>query len=280
MARVRVADGIELQVDIDDFLWPWDRSTPVLMMHGFARNATFWRGWIPTVADKHRVFRPELRGMGRSDAPPPEYRYNVTDLMADIVKILDAFKLERVHWVGESSGGLIGMLAAAMIPARIASVVACDSPVKIPDALKRASALGEASAPDAIRKFGVGEWSRRTLGEKSRLDLNHASQELQDWVVAEMDKTPGVRCAANILEFFESADLEPLLPQIKAPLLLLGGEVSSVASAGRAKLLNAVAGARLETLPGYTHGVSVVAAERCADIALRILARDRPLGPL
>src|SRR5262245_35655409 len=37
--------------------------TPVLMMHGFARNAMFWTRWVPAVAGSHRVYRPDLLGV-------------------------------------------------------------------------------------------------------------------------------------------------------------------------------------------------------------------------
>src|SRR5262245_60735081 len=46
MPRVALRDGASINCAVDDYLWPWERSTPVLMMHGFARNATFWTRWV------------------------------------------------------------------------------------------------------------------------------------------------------------------------------------------------------------------------------------------
>jgi alkanesulfonate monooxygenase SsuD/methylene tetrahydromethanopterin reductase-like flavin-dependent oxidoreductase (luciferase family) len=40
--RISSPEGVSIHCAVDDFLWPWDRSTPVLMMHGFART----EGWI------------------------------------------------------------------------------------------------------------------------------------------------------------------------------------------------------------------------------------------
>jgi|SRR5436305_7199788 len=47
MPRIALPEGASIHCIVDDFLWPRDGSTPVLMMHGFARNATFWNRWVP-----------------------------------------------------------------------------------------------------------------------------------------------------------------------------------------------------------------------------------------
>jgi pimeloyl-ACP methyl ester carboxylesterase len=79
-----------------------------------------------------------------------------------------------------------------------------------------------------MRASGVGAWCRQTLG--NRLDLAHASEALCDWVVREMDRTPpGV--AAAMHDCFESVDVSTLLPSISAPVLLLSGDNSPIASA-------------------------------------------------
>jgi hypothetical protein len=33
------ADGLALHCAVDDYLWPWQRPTPVVMMHGFRHDA-------------------------------------------------------------------------------------------------------------------------------------------------------------------------------------------------------------------------------------------------
>ena len=62
MATVHLAEGLSLHCAVDDYLWPWEAPTPVLMMHGFARNATFWNRWVPPIADSRRIYRPDLLG--------------------------------------------------------------------------------------------------------------------------------------------------------------------------------------------------------------------------
>ncbi len=265
MPAIPLAEGFSLNCTVDDYLWPWEASTPVLMMHGFARNATFWNRWVPAIADRRRVYRPDLLGCGASDVPAPGYHFTPEKIAGEILAVLDSFSLSRVHWVGESSGGIIGLLLAANCPERIASLVLCNTPTRISNEIKGIYALGEDSTGAAIRAHGTGEWCRRTLGY--RLDLEHASEELREWCIAEMDKTrPDI--AASLHECFEAIDVNPLLPGISAPVLLLSGDKSRIASEQQNILAATLPRRRLELFAGYGHGVNLLQPERCSRAAL------------
>ena len=265
MPMIPVADGLTLHCAVDDYLWPWQAPTPVLMMHGFARNAHFWDRWVPAIADTRRVYRPELLGCGQSDPPPADYAFTPQAIAGQVVAALDALSLDRVHWVGESSGGIIGLLLAASHPGRIDSLVLCNTPGRIPDEIKRIYALDRASASDAMRAYGVGEWCRKTLGY--RLDTEHADPRLCDWVVAEMDKTPPA-VAAALHECFERVDTAPLLSRVRGPVLLLSGDRSRIASEQQRALAERLPHSRLELFAGYGHGVNLLQPERCARASL------------
>ena len=265
MPRISRPEGASVHCIVDDFLWPWDGSTPVLMMHGFARNATFWNRWVPAIAEHHRVYRPDLLGCGLSDQPPAGYRYTPDAIAAQVLAVLDGLSLARVHWVGESSGGIIGLLLAEAYPDRIASLVLCNTPSRIPDQIKRTYALDRASASDAMRAYGVGEWCRQTLGY--RLDKEHAGGDLCEWVVREMDRTPP-DIAAAMHDSFEGVDTLPLLSRVSAPVLLLSGDKSPIASAQQKALADALPNGRIELFAGYGHGINLLQPERCARAAV------------
>jgi hypothetical protein len=55
MPSIRLDEGLSLHCAVDDYLWPWEAPTPVLMMHGFARNAAFWNRWVPAIAESRRI---------------------------------------------------------------------------------------------------------------------------------------------------------------------------------------------------------------------------------
>jgi pimeloyl-ACP methyl ester carboxylesterase len=255
--RIALPKGASVHCTVDDFLWPWDRSTPVLMMHGFARNATFWNRWVPAIAESYRVYRPDLLGCGLSDAPPAGYSYTPETIAAQILAVFEALSLRHVHWVGESSGGIIGLLLAAAYPDRIASLVLCNTPSRIPDQIKRTYALDRASASEAMRAYGVGY----------RLDKERAGNDLCEWVVREMDRTlPEV--AAAMHDCFEDVDTAPLLSQVRAPALLLSGDQSPIASAQQRAIADALPNGRMELVAGYGHGINLLQPEHCARAAL------------
>lgn len=259
------SNGLTLRCLVDDFLWPWDSPTPVVMMHGYARSAAFWNRWIPPVASRHRVYRPELPGCGGAEAPPPGYEFTPETIARYLLDVFDAHSLGRVHWVGESSGGIIGLLLAALHPERIASVIACNAPTRIPPEIKKIYALGEESSAAAILRHGVGGWCRQTL--RYRLDVARASPELQDWYVAEMDRT-SPQVAVSLIECFEAVDLAPLLERIATPVLLLSGDGSKIASEQQDQLARSLPNGRLKLFEGYGHGINLLQPERCAQEAL------------
>src|SRR5260370_8982688 len=208
MPSIALDEGPSLHCAVDDYLWPWETPIPVLMMHGFARNANFWKRWVPPIADRRRVYRPDRLGCGKSDVPAPGYAYTPEKIGAQILAVLDAHSLPRVHWVGESSGGIIGLLLAAAYPKRIASLVLCNTPTRIPDAIRGIYALDQESTAAAIRARGTGERCPQTIGYP--LDPKHASLPLREWVIAEMDETrPDI--AAALHDCFVSAHAKPLL---------------------------------------------------------------------
>ena len=275
MPRISVEPGLELNCEVDDYLWPWTHATPVLIHHGFCRNATFWRDWIPPLSASRRVYRPEFRGCGKSDIPARGYTITPELVIGDVVRVLDAMGLERVHWVGEAAGSVTGIVLAATHPERVASLVLCDAPVVVKE-LTTSHSFGEPTPAEAIMKYGSTEWGRRTLS--GRLDLDRASPELQNWVVDEMGKTPDYVGAAFIACFNEVETL-PLLKDVKAPVLLLCGDKRQVSVDHQRIMDREISNVHLKRFEGYGAGVGMLAPERCAGEAIAFWESFDPSNP-
>lgn len=93
---------------------------PVLLVHGFPDDHTVWRKQIPAlVTAGYRVIAPDMRGCGMSDMAPHTRDYALSNLVADLIGILDALEVSRVKLVGHDWGAVIAWTLAARHPERV-----------------------------------------------------------------------------------------------------------------------------------------------------------------
>ena len=118
--RVRVGD-IEIA-----HRWDGAADGPVVMMaHAMGTSLRLWDPQVPALADRYRLLRYDWRGHGDTDAPPGPY--HLDQFVEDAVALMDALDLERVHWVGISTGGMIGQGLGIHRPERVASLTLCNT---------------------------------------------------------------------------------------------------------------------------------------------------------
>jgi len=112
--RVR-AGNVELNYDSTG------DGTAIVLTHGLGDDLEYWQAVVETLARYHRVVRWDVRGFGGSDKPPGPY--STAMFAADLGGLLDALRLERVHLVGISMGGVIAQQFALDRPERLRSLV-------------------------------------------------------------------------------------------------------------------------------------------------------------
>src|SRR5258708_1811503 len=261
--QVPLPDGSSLHCMVDDCLWPWEHSIPVLLQHGLARNAGFFRRWIPQLIGTRRVLRPELRGCGQSPSPADSFRFTVDAMVEDLVVAMDFFHIDQVHFVGESSGGMLGVLLAMRAPERVTSLVLCETPLAIPQQISTGLSLGEPSPGDAIRRNGLTHWAETTLS--GRLDTVVAPPEMLPWYVNELSSV-STSVAAQMLDTFQRVDLTVPFSELPVPTLLIYGERDSIISEARVSARRA--GASFKLIPNCAHGVSILRSVECSQLAL------------
>jgi pimeloyl-ACP methyl ester carboxylesterase len=104
-------------------------GTPVVLLHGFPE---FWAGWrhqIPALAEAgFRVLAPDQRGYNLSDAPKGVRSYALTELVKDILGLLDAYGIEKVRLVGHDWGAAVAWTFASFYPERVEKLVILNVP--------------------------------------------------------------------------------------------------------------------------------------------------------
>src|SRR5262245_280574 len=107
----RVGD-LDIHYHLADYTDPWRPDPPetFLLSSRSCRTLEFGRAWVPSLAREYRVLRLDPRGYGGPAKPPPGSTITPELLADDAIGLMDALSLERVHWVGEATGGTVGLV--------------------------------------------------------------------------------------------------------------------------------------------------------------------------
>ena len=92
-------------------------APPLLLLHGWPQHWWMWRRVIGPLAEDFRVYAPDMRGYGWSDAPPGNY--SKMGLAADVETLLDVLEIDRCVVGGHDWGGFVSWLLAIRAPERV-----------------------------------------------------------------------------------------------------------------------------------------------------------------
>lgn len=261
MKQFAQVGDLSICYDLSDYTMPWraGEAETFLLYSGYCRTMEFWRAWVPLLGSDYRVLRMDPRGYGDSGKPAAGAPVSTEILVNDAIGLLDTLGIQRVHWVGESTGGTIGLAAALAHPERVSTVTMCNGFAKQPAQTASIYALGEADQAAAIEKYGLAEWSRRTLHH--RMDVKRAPPGLSDWMTSEMARTPS-HVAADMFRFFSRVDLVPRLHEVTAPVLMIvGGLCGDRLKTHLAEIRELLPNATVVELPGYDYGLHFLVPE-------------------
>jgi len=120
--RVR-GEGVDLHVAVAG------EGIPVILLHGFPEHWRSWRKQVrPLVTAGFSVWMPDLRGYNWSDAPKQRAAYRLRHLVADVVALVRATGVARLHVCGHDWGGIIAWRFAASYPELLNRLVICNAP--------------------------------------------------------------------------------------------------------------------------------------------------------
>jgi len=121
------ANEIEINCEVSG-----KQDAPVVAMsHSLGSSLTMWNPQIEALESHFLVLRYDMRGHGGSDTP--HGAYTLEQLGEDAVGLLDTLRIQIVHWVGLSIGGMIGQYLALNHADRLRSLVLCDTAAAIPE---------------------------------------------------------------------------------------------------------------------------------------------------
>ncbi|UTY56533.1 alpha/beta fold hydrolase [Massilia sp. erpn] len=238
LSYITAGDGVRIAYRFDGA-----PGLPVLMLsNSIATSHAMWDGQVAALAQRFRVLRYDTRGHGQSGAPAGAY--SLDRLGRDVLELLDALGIGRVHFLGLSLGGFIGQWLAIHAPERLGKLILSNT----------AAQLGPATVFDERIAALRDDTDLRQAAETFLANWFPASmREAQEPVIERfraMVQATDPQGLAGAFAAVRDADLRRTIRLITAPTLVIGGRHDTVTSAAHSEALAAaISGARLVLLP-------------------------------
>lgn len=263
-------------------------DTPVLFLHGFGAAMTQWRSNLIPVSQLHTVYALDLLGFGASEkAAAP---YSVALWVEQIYDFWQTFIRQPVILAGHSLGALVALTAAAAHPEMVQGLALMTLPAArqelLSGRLQEIAGRLESWLAQPLLIRPLFQVIRRRAILRRILKLVYTNAESVTEELIESFALPSLdRGAASVFARLSQARTQTdfsqctkaLLPQVKAPILLMWGEQDRIIPLtwGR-QLARLHADLRLIEIPNAGHCLY----DECADrVNQELLAWIRSPAP-
>jgi pimeloyl-ACP methyl ester carboxylesterase len=253
----------DLYYDVCDIVPPWQDRETVLFLNGLAIDSDIWVTWLPALADRYRIIRTDLRGFGRSFVPAVGETWRIEDIAADVLDVMAATGTERVHFVGESTGGTVGLYLAAQFADKLLSLTTVSA------AHHGGAIQNSRDLRDEVETLGMEAWSAKLMD--LRFHPGALSSEMHAWF-HDVQRNSAPRACVDLVDMLVACDLTEHLPGINVPTLILAPDDSPfVTVEAQVERLRAMPNAELAVIANSRHGVSHSHGAECARILRRFI---------
>jgi pimeloyl-ACP methyl ester carboxylesterase len=265
MPTFETSPGVKLHYEVDDFTDPWTKPETILLLHGNAESGLAWYAWVPLLARRFRVVRPDMRGYGASTPMPRDFKWSLDVIIDDYARLMDSLGIQGFHVVSAKIGGVVARAFAARRPERVLTLTVIGSPPPLRAGRERIPALTE-----EFETKGIEHWARRTMA--GRLGDTFPAEGVEWWITfmgrAPLSTLVGFNATINY------SDIRADVPKIACPTLVITTDESGLASVDETRAWQAqIPGSELLVIDGNSYHVAASHAERCAEAVLDFIAR-------
>ena len=184
----------------------------IVLLHGWGSNITLFANLIDLLSKKYKVVAMDMPGFGKSDEPKEPW--DVSAYVQVVIDFLKDYGTKEVMLLGHSFGGrvIIKMHSRNDLPFTVKKVILVDSAgIMPPKSNKKSFRTYYYKAGKAILSTGIAQKLAPDALENFRKKMGSA-----DYAAA----SPMMR---QVMVKVVNEDLEPYLPNIKCPTLLVWG---------------------------------------------------------
>jgi pimeloyl-ACP methyl ester carboxylesterase len=212
-------------------------------------HSSVWGHWFHKLARKHTLIRYDARGNGMSDWEVAEV--SLEAFVRDLEAVVEAAKVACFPLLGISQGAAVSIAYAVRRPDRVSHLILYGGFALGP--LKRSpEEKAQREAFTTLVRFG---WEDQIVREIFASRLIPDGTPDQKRTLAEQQRIiTSAECAARYLSAVGNFDIRDLLPQVKAPTLVMNtrGDITAPLEAAKA-MASGIPGARFVVLPGNNH---------------------------
>ena len=268
-----------------------DGRLPLLCLHG--GPGANWLHLKPyeALADERRVVFYDQLGAGNSalEAPHDPAMWTPELFVEEVDVVREALGLERVHVLGHSWGGMLGMQYATGRPQGLVSLIVESSPASVPRWLKEIHRLRSELPPDVeatLRRHEEAGTTDDPEYEEAVMVFYRRHlcrvEPWPDWLVecfSILDANPEVYHAMNgpsefhVIGTIRDWDITGELGRIEAPTLLFGGRYDEVTPATVEIAHERIPGSEWIVLEESSHTAQAEEPERTLELVRDFLAQ-------
>lgn len=206
---------------------------PVVFLHGITDDGLCWIPVVEALPEKYDAVLADLRGHGKSDAPPAGY--TMEDLALDADALIRALRLDKPILLGHSLGAIVSLLLAGIRPDVPRAILLEDPPPFWRP--------GYPSDQDEQQRLGMREWMVGVKRKTRQELLADVRKDSPGWSEAEWETWADSkqRFSPRILEMVEpkslvSVDYPKIARSISCPAEVLTADQRLGAAAGPADI--------------------------------------------
>ena len=170
-----------------------DNAPVIILIHGFPLNKSMWNKQVEVLIETYRVIAYDVRGHGNSTSGTDDFTIEL--FVTDLIKLMDALKIEKAMLCGLSMGGYIALSAVENFPKRFGALILCDTNcvADTPEAKgKRMMSI------ESIQKNGLEQYANESLANLFAPESFVTNKE-KIALVKEMIKGTSVQSLSNTL---------------------------------------------------------------------------------
>ena len=263
---------------------------PLLCLHG-GPGAThdYLEPLEAMAATGRRVIFYDQLGAGNSDHPHNPSLWTVSLFVEELGVVRQALGLERVHILGQSWGGMLGMEYAFTQPPGLASLIVADSPASIPQWVAEANRLRVQLPPDVqetlLEHEAAGTTDDAAYQEAMLVFYRRHVCRLDPWpecvnrTFEKLSKYPEVYNTMNgpsefhVIGVIKDRDIVDRLGEIHVPTLVISGRHDEATPAIAETVHSGILGSEWVLFENSSHMPHVEEPERYRQVLTSFLER-------